>query len=382
MAIQAYNVTGMSCAACAAHVENAVKKVGGVDSVSVNLLRGNMKVDGTAKASAVIKAVEKAGYGASLQGGEEGLSKSSDAGAAQKLEAGRALKRLVISAVISLALMYLAMGHMLGLPLPEILRDRHDIMALTQFLLALPVVILNYEYFTTGLSQLIRLTPNMNSLIAVGSGAAMLWGVYAMYAAMLGKPVDLYFDSAAMILTLIDVGKFLEARAKGRTGDAIEKLMKLTPDIALVRRDGKESEIQTNELREGDIVLVKSGSSVPIDGEIILGGASVDESSITGESLPVDKSAGDAVTGGTVSVGGYFEMKVTRTGQDTTLAKIIAAVDEAMSSKAPVQKLADKVSGVFVPAVIGIAVLTLIIWLAVTGDVEKAFTAAVSVLVI
>ena len=385
MTTKTYNVTGMSCAACVAHVENAVKKVGGADEVSVNLLRGTMKVGGPAKPAAVIKAVEKAGYGATLQGDtaeSSDRSSSSAEGAGKDRGADKALRRLILSTVISLILMYLAMGHMLHLPIPAILHERPDVMALTQFLLALPVVIINYEYFTTGLSQLLRLTPNMNSLIAVGSGAAMVWGIYALYASMLGKSVDLYFDSAAMILTLIDVGKYLEAKAKGRTGEAIEKLMKLTPDTALVRRDGAESEIPTSQLVVGDTVLVKSGASVPIDGEIILGGASVDESAITGESLPVDKTVGDQVTGGTVSVGGYFEMRVTKTGSDTTLAKIIAAVDEAMSSKAPVQKLADKVSGIFVPAVIGISLLTLIIWLAVTRDVEKAFTAAVSVLVI
>lgn len=382
---QSYNVTGMSCAACAAHIENAVKKVDGADDVSVNLLRGSMKVIGTADPDIVIKAVEKAGYGASIiKNG--GINKNTFIKTGrvteEKAEKSSGLKRLIISAVISLVLMYISMGHMFGLPLPLILKERRDIMALTQFLLTLPVVLINYEYFTNGLVQLFRLKPNMNSLIAIGSGAAMLSGVFSIYAAMLGKQTELYFDSAVMILTLIDIGKYLEARAKSRTGDAIEKLIKLAPETALVRRGSQEIRIPSSELRIGDIVLVKAGSSIPADGEIVSGTASLDESALTGESLPQDKSVGDKVSSGTVSVIGYFEMRVDFVGEDTVLSKIIRAVDEAMSSKAPIQKLADKVSGIFVPCVIAVSLLTLIIWLVVTRDIEKAFMSAVSVLVI
>ncbi|NLB15781.1 MAG: heavy metal translocating P-type ATPase, partial [Clostridiales bacterium] len=332
-----------------------------------------------------IKAVEKAGYGASIiKNG--GINKNTFIKTGrvteEKAEKSSGLKRLIISAVISLVLMYISMGHMFGLPLPLILKERRDIMALTQFLLTLPVVLINYEYFTNGLVQLFRLKPNMNSLIAIGSGAAMLSGVFSIYAAMLGKQTELYFDSAVMILTLIDIGKYLEARAKSRTGDAIEKLIKLAPETALVRRGSQEIRIPSSELRIGDIVLVKAGSSIPADGEIVSGTASLDESALTGESLPQDKSVGDKVSSGTVSVIGYFEMRVDFVGEDTVLSKIIRAVDEAMSSKAPIQKLADKVSGIFVPCVIAVSLLTLIIWLVVTRDIEKAFMSAVSVLVI
>jgi heavy metal translocating P-type ATPase len=383
MAEKRYNVTGMTCAACSAHVDKAVRRVRGVSDVSVNLLRGTMEVTGDAVPDReVIKAVEAAGYGASAYSGAMSETQSaapavSDAGA----EAEKVKFRLIASVVFSALLMYFAMGPMAGLPQPGLFSNA-SVLGLTELLLALPVIALNYSYFTSGFKALAHGAPNMNSLVATGAGASVAYSVYSLYNRMLGGTSDLYFDSAAMILTLITVGKYLEARSKHRTGEAIEKLLKLSPPVTVVRRGGAEVEIPTDQLRPGETAIVRAGRSVPADGIISSGGGSVDESALTGESLPVDKAPGDRLTGGTVAASGYFEMTVTGIGEDTVLAKIIKSVDEAMSSKAPVQRLADKVSGIFVPAVFAIAAVTAAVWLVLGYGVQFALTAAVSVLVI
>ncbi len=397
-----YDITGMSCAACSSRVEKSVSALPGIKGCSVNLLKNSMVVDYDADAlnsDKIIEAVVKAGYGASLQskGGKRaagGKAQASPADAAKNEY--RAMKRRVIwSFVFTIPLFYISMGHMMGWPLPGFFLGTENSMiyALTLFLLVLPVVIINNKYYRTGFKTLFHGSPNMDSLIALGSGAALLYGVYALYKIAFGLghgdlemvhqfTHDLYFEGAGTILTLITLGKFFEARAKGKTSDAINKLLNLAPKTAAVIRDGVETVVPVEEVEQGDVLIVKAGESIPVDGVLLEGTASVDESAITGESIPVDKQAGDKVVGATINKSGYFKMQATRVGDETALAQIIRLVDEATSSKAPIAKLADKVAGVFVPIVIGIALVAAVVWLLCGATFEFALTIAVSVLVV
>lgn len=397
---ECFDVTGMSCAACQVRVEKSVRKLDGVKDVSVNLLKNTMEVeyDGqTLSADGIMEAVGKAGYGAVPRTGrgEEARvrGKPRRDTAAEQYEAMK--KRLALSLVFTVPLFYISMGHMMGWPLPSILigAEHSMVFVLTLFLLVLPVAIINRKFFIGGFRSLFHLSPNMDSLIAIGSGAALVYGVAMMYriavalgdgdlAAAHAGAMDVYFESAGMILTLITLGKTLEAKAKGRTSAAIEKLMDLAPKTAVVLRDGKEKEIPIEELEKGDTAIVRAGSSIPADGTIIDGSGAVDESAITGESIPVDKAEGDKLTGATVLQSGYLRMRVDTVGEDTALQRIIRLVDEATSSKAPIAKLADRVSGVFVPIVIAIALVSMIVWLAVGESFSFALSIAISVLVI
>ena len=394
---QRYDVTGMTCSACSAHVEKAVKELDCVSSVSVSLLTNSMQVDFSAGAqddSAVIHAVEKAGYGASIAGSNTAKSERTDV-SPQKKEQEEAKFRIIVSIAFLIPLMYLSMGHMIGLPLPSFLHGTENVVSflMTQLLLTLPIVFVNRKFFTVGFKTLIHGAPNMDSLIAVGSGAALAYGVAAIYAAGYGLGhgntelahrfmMEVYFESAAMILALVTLGKYLEARSTGKTSEAITKLMELAPPMAIVLRDGKEVEIPSDEVVPGDTVVVKPGGKIPVDGVILEGHAVVDESALTGESIPVEKAAGDAVTGATVNQSGAFTMRAQRVGGDTALAQIIRLVEDASASKAPVAKLADKISGVFVPVVIAIAVITFIVWMAAGGGFSFALSCAIAVLVI
>lgn len=387
-----FDVTGMSCAACSAHVEKSVRAVDGVREASVNLLQNSMKVDfdeTKTDTDAIIAAVKGGGYGASVKGAAKTEAKPEDGGR-------RSMKlRIIVSAAFLIPLMYISMGHMFGLPFLSVF-DRTEnaaAFAFTQFLLTLPIIGVNIKYFTNGFRSLFRGAPNMDSLIAIGSAASEIYGIAAIYiiAHALGTGdhelvhdmmMNLYFESAAMILTLITLGKYLETRAKGKTSDAIEKLVRLMPDTATVLRGGVETEVKTDEIRPGETVIVKAGSAIPLDGIVTEGRAAVDESAITGESIPAEKSAGDSVTGATVSKSGYMKIEVTRTGSDTTLAKIISLVEEASSSKAPIARLADKIAGVFVPIVIGIAAAAFIVWMIAGAQFSFALNMAISVLVI
>lgn len=397
-----YNVTGMSCAACSSRVEKAVSSLPGMKECSVNLLKNSMVVtydDQTLTGTDIVQAVEKTGYGASLQ--IEGQKKASSATAQSasttvaKKEYESMKRRVLWSFVFTVPLFYLSMGHMMGWPLPDIFLGTENSMiyAFTQFLLLIPVVFINFKYYRVGFKALIHRSPNMDSLIALGSGASLVYGIYALYKIAFGLghgditmvhqfSHDLYFEGAGTILTLITLGKFFEARAKGRTSDAINKLLNLAPKTATVIRDGMECSIPVDELEKGDILIVKAGESIPVDGILIEGSASIDESAITGESIPVDKQAGDKVIGATVNKSGYFKMQATKVGDETALAQIIRLVDEATSSKAPIAKLADKVAGVFVPIVITIAIISSVVWMIFGASFEFALTIAVSVLVV
>ena len=397
-----YNVTGMSCAACSSRVEKAVSALPGMKECSVNLLKNSMVVnydDQTLTGADIIQAVEKAGYGASLQTGGQKKASSATAQSASAIAAKQeyeSMKRRVIwSFVFTVPLFYLSMGHMMGWPLPDIFLGTENSMiyAFTLFLLLIPVVFINFKYYRVGFKTLIHRSPNMDSLIALGSGASLVYGIYALYKIAFGLghgdiamvhqfSHDLYFEGAGTILTLITLGKFFEARAKGRTSDAINKLLNLAPKTATVIRDGVESTIPVEELEKGDILIVKAGESIPVDGILTEGSASIDESAITGESIPVDKQAGDKVIGATVNKSGYFKMQATKVGDETALAQIIRLVDEATSSKAPIAKLADKVAGVFVPIVITIAIVSAVVWMILGASFEFALTIAVSVLVV
>lgn len=391
-----FDITGMSCSACSSRIEKVVGRLAGVQQISVNLLKNNMHVtyDDTAiDAAAIIAKVEKLGFGAALHAPKATQQKPQEDAAALEMQDMR--QRLVISFIFTLPLFYLSMGHMAGWPLPEVFlgSDNALINILTQMLLTIPVLFTGRRYFIHGYKNLWQKAPNMDSLIAIGSSAAFIYGVYALYRVAWGFghgdqaiisafAHNLYFESAAMILTLITLGKFMEARAKSRTSDAITKLMNLAPKTALVERHGQQGEIPLDEVVTGDILIVKSGAAVPVDGLITEGSGALDEAAITGESLPVDKHAGDKVTGGTINKSGYFKMQATAVGENTTLAKIISLVDEATSSKAPIAKLADKISGVFVPVVITIACLAACVWLALGYDTEFALSIGISVLVI
>ena len=393
-----YDVTGMSCAACSARVEKSVAALPGVRQVSVNLLKNSMTVDYDEQAltgGQIVAAVVKAGYGASPQNSRAAAAPSAAPGGGAQAEYAAMRRRLIWSFVFAMPLFYLSMGHMMGWPLPGCFLGMENAMiyALTQLLLLVPLVFINSKYYRVGFKTLLHGSPNMDSLIALGSGSALVYGVYALYKIAFGFghdnmamvhqfTHDLYFESAGTILALITLGKFLEARAKGKTSDAINRLLKLAPKTATVLRDGVETVIPAEDVKKGDVLIVKSGEAVPVDGVVLEGTGSLDESAITGESLPVDRQAGDKVIGATVNKSGWFKMEATQVGDETALAQIIRLVDEATSSKAPIAKLADRVAGVFVPAVIAIAVVSAAVWLLVGATFEFALTVGVSVLVV
>ena len=396
---QKFDVTGMSCSACSAHVEKAVSRVPGVDQVQVNLLQNSMVVeyeDEATDAAAIIHAVEDAGYGASVKDAHEPAKKAENDLQKRTAEEAKKMKhRLGWSIVFLIVLMYISMGHMLGWPLPGILLGHENMMifALTQLFLTLPIMYLNRKYYENGFKSLFHGAPNMDTLVAMGSTAAFVYSVsrlYVMGYAMGHGETDiahmaamnLYFESAAMILTLVTIGKYMESRSKNRTSDAITKLVDLAPKTALVVRNGQETEIPADQVQVGETVIVKPGQGIPVDGVIMEGTGTVDESAITGESIPVEKKVGDRVTGATVNRAGYFQMKADRIGEDTTLSQIIRLVEEAGGSKAPIAKLADKVSGIFVPVVITIAVITIIVWLLSGATFSFALASGIAVLVI
>ena len=390
-----YRVTGMSCAACAARVEKAVGKVPGVQSCSVSLLTNAMGVEGEAAPEAVIRAVEQAGYGASLQSGAP--AEQTQAAEEEQLadhETPKLKHRLLWSLGFLLALMYVSMGHMMwGWPLPAFYQDNHVAMGLTQLLLAAAVMVINQEFFISGFQSLWRRAPNMDTLVALGSTAAFGYSTYALFAmtaaqvrgdsqAVMTYRMDLYFESAAMILTLITVGKLLEARSKGRTTDALRGLMKLAPKTATVLRDGREISVPIGQVRQDELFTVRPGESIPADGVVLEGESAVDESALTGESIPADKHPGDGVSAATVNQSGFLKCRATRVGQDTTLSQIIRMVSDAAATKAPIAKAADRVSGVFVPVVMGIAAVTTAVWLLLGQSAGYALARGISVLVI
>jgi hypothetical protein len=388
-----FNVTGMTCSACSAHVEKSVKKLDGVKSVNVNLLQNNMHVDFDETAVSVddiINAVVSGGYGASVAGKEQEKKDNKIDNEISNMKF-----RLIVSLACLVPLMYISMGHMWGWPFLSVFHGAENgiTFALTQMLLTLPIMYVNRKYYITGFKTLFHGAPNMDSLIAIGSGAAFVYGIIAIYCIGYGLGhgdkefahsymMNLYFESAAMILALITLGKFLESRAKGKTSQAIEKLIDLSPKTAVVIRDGKEITVGVDDVQIGEIVVVKAGQSVPLDGVIVEGNGAIDESAITGESIAVEKNVGDKVIGATINKSGYFKFKVEKVGEDTALSQIIHLVEEASASKAPIAKLADKVSGIFVPVVISIAVITIIVWLLLGKGISFALSMGISVLVI
>lgn len=404
MRTEKFSVTGMTCAACEANVTRSVKKLNGVSEVTVSLLANQMRVrfdENTVDTAEILRAVADAGYGAALLGQSKKQQESGFRGEWQRrqeeaLQNQRGMKRrLVISIALLVPLMYVAMGEMLGLPVPAFLSGTENalISAFTQFLIALPVLFVNRKFFTSGFHALLKRAPNMDSLVSVGSGASMLYGIFAIYRMAHGfghgdmqavhqYAHSLYFESAAMILTLVTVGKYLEARSKSKTSDALGKLVNLAPKTAAVIRDGMEQIIPSEQVVAGDIVVIKPGQSIPVDGVVTEGYGYVDQAAITGESIPVEKGAGDTVISATINKNGTFRFRASRVGEDTTLARIIRLVDEAGSTKAPIARLADKISGVFVPVVMGIAVLAGAVWMFAGESFEFALNCAVSVLVI
>lgn len=383
-----FNISGMSCAACSSRVEKAVSGVEGVTSCSVSLLTNSMGVEGTAADAAIIAAVENAGYGASLKSETQNKTNENEEILKDK-ETPALKKRLIASLGFLAALMYVSMGHMMwGFPLPAALANNHLALGLLQLLLAAVVMVINQKFFISGFKGLIHKSPNMDTLVALGSGASFVWSVYALFAmtADIHKSAEymheLYFESAAMILTLITVGKMLEARSKGKTTDALKSLMKLAPKTATIIKDGKEIEVPVSQVQKGSVFAVKAGESIPVDGVVIEGTAAVDESALTGESIPVDKAHGDAVSAATINKSGYIICEATRVGEDTTLSQIIKMVSDAAATKAPIAKIADKVSGVFVPIVIMIAVIATVVWLILGESFGFALARGISVLVI
>ena len=393
-----FNVTGMTCAACSAHVEKSVRKLEGVAEVAVNLLGNNMTVDYDEKALSpqqIIQAVEQGGYGAYLPQTKGGGAPQQSAVEQAQAEIKQMKFRLVVSFVFMIPLFYLSMGHMMDWPLPSLFLGHENalIFAFTQFLLCLPVAYVNRKYFINGFKTLARRSPNMDSLIAIGSAAAVVYGVYAIYKIGWGLghgdmalvheySMDLYFETSSMILALITLGKFLESRSKGKTSEAITKLMDLAPKTAVVEREGREQEIPVEEVQVGDIIVVRPGQSLPVDGVVVEGSAAVDESALTGESIPVEKGPGQRVTGATINKTGFLKFRADKIGEDTALAQIVRLVEEAGASKAPIAKLADKVSGVFVPAVIAIALAAGVAWLLAGESFEFAMSISIAVLVI
>lgn len=393
--MEQYQVTGMSCAACSARVEKAVSHVPGVTSCSVSLLTNSMGVEGSASPQDIIKAVEEVGYGASLKGADSQQSSASQAAEAlADHETPILKKRLIASLGFLLVLMYFSMGHMMwGWPVPQWFEHNHVAMGLLQLLLAGIVMVINQKFFISGFKSLWHRAPNMDTLVALGSMASFVWSVYVLFA-MTGAQVsgdmaavenymmDFYFESAAMILTLITVGKMLEARSKGKTTDALKSLMKLAPKTAVVIRNGQETTIPVEQVHKGDIFVVRPGKNIPVDGVVLEGTSAVNESALTGESIPVDKAAGDMVSAATVNQSGFIRCEASRVGEDTTLSQIIKMVSDAAATKAPIAKIADRVSGIFVPAVITIAVITTIVWLLTGQTFGYALARGISVLVI
>lgn len=401
--MEQYHVTGMSCAACSSRVEKAVSKVPGVESCSVSLLTNSMGVEGTASPEAVIAAVEAAGYGASCKGRGAGTSSGSGNGASgdgteadllEDTETPVLKKRLIWSIIFLVVLMYFSMGHMMwGWPVPEAMADNHVAMGLLQLLLTAAVMVINQKFFISGFRSLWHRAPNMDTLVALGSTAAFGYSTYSLFA-MTGAQVrgdmdgvmqymhEFYFETAAMILALITVGKMLEARSKGKTTDALKNLMKLAPKTAVVLRDGTETEVPVEQVVKGDVFVVRPGENIPVDGIVLEGISAVNEAALTGESIPADKKPGDQVSAATVNQSGFLKCKASRVGEDTTLSQIIRMVSDAAATKAPIAKIADKVSGVFVPAVIGIAAVTIVIWLLCGQSIGYALARGISVLVI
>lgn len=389
-----YNVTGMSCAACSARVEKAVSGVPGVTSCSVSLLTNSMGVEGTADSSAIIKAVQDAGYGASEKGKEVSVSHASEEAALEDHETPKLRKRLLSSIVFLLVLMYFSMGHtMWNWPVPAFFANNHVAMGILQMILAAIVMVINQRFFISGFKSLMHRAPNMDTLVALGATASFAWSVYVLFAMTAAQASgdmarvhsymhDFYFESAAMILTLITVGKMLEARSKGKTTDALKALMRLAPKTATVIRNGAEVVVSIDDVQKGDIFVVRPGDSIPVDGTVIEGQSAVNEASLTGESIPVDKAEGDQVSAATINQSGYLRCRATRVGEDTTLSQIIKMVSDAAATKAPIAKIADKVSGVFVPAVISIAFVTTVIWLIIGRTFGYALARGISVLVI
>lgn len=393
--MEQYNVTGMSCAACSSRVEKAVSRVPGVTSCSVSLLTNSMGVEGTASSHDIITAVEQAGYGASLKGAnKEQVSMSEAEEALEDHETPVLKRRLIASIGFLLVLMYFSMGHMMwGWPVPGFMKDNHVMMGLLQMLLTIAVMVINQKFFISGFKGLIHRAPNMDTLVALGSGASFVYSTYALFAmtdaqvrgdmdAVMSYMHEFYFESAAMILALITVGKMLEARSKGKTTDALKGLMKLAPKTAVVIHDGKEVQVSIEQVQKGDIFVVKPGENIPVDGEVLEGSSAVNESALTGESIPVDKAAGDKVSAATVNQSGYLKCRATRVGEDTTLSQIIQMVSDAAATKAPIAKIADRVSGVFVPTVITIAVITTVVWLIAGQSIGFALSRGIAVLVI
>lgn len=392
--MEQYNVTGMSCAACSARVEKAVSKVEGVTSCSVSLLTNSMGVKGTASPDAIIDAVTKAGYGASLKGGDTAQTASPDKSALEDHDTPVLKKRLIASVGFLAVLMYISMGHMMwNWPLPSFFNGNHIAMGLVQMLLTIIIMVINRKFFVSGFQSLLHRSPNMDTLVALGSGAAFVYSTYALFAmtdaqvkgnmdAVMNYMHEFYFESAAMILTLITVGKMLEAHSKGKTTDALKGLMDLSPKTAVLLRSGKEVTVPIEQVHKGDQFVVRPGESIPVDGVILEGASAVNESALTGESIPVDKAAGDSVSAATINQSGFLRCETTRVGEDTTLSQIIRMVSDAAATKAPIAKIADKVSGIFVPAVIAIAIVTIAVWLLVGQTVGYALARGISVLVI
>ena len=391
--MEQYTVTGMSCAACSARVEKAVKAVPGVTSCSVSLLTNSMGVEGTASASAIVKAVQEVGYGASPKAAAAETS-SAELDALADHETPRLKKRLIASLVFLAVLMYFSMGHMMwGWPLPHWFDGNHVAMGLVQLLLAGIVMVINQKFFISGFKGLLHRAPNMDTLVALGSSASFLWSTYALFAMtraqvdgndalVMHYMMELYFESAAMILTLITVGKMLEARSKGKTTDALKSLMKLAPQTATLLQEGAEVTVPIAQVKKGDLFVVRPGENIPVDGLVLEGSSAVNESALTGESIPVDKAAGDKVSAATTNQSGFLKCEATRVGEDTTLAQIIRMVSDAAATKAPIAKIADTVSGFFVPAVISISVLTTLVWLLLGREFGYALARGISVLVI
>ena len=389
-----FNVTGMSCAACSARVEKAVSKVPGVTACSVSLLTNSMGVEGTAADDAVIAAVQEAGYGASIKGGKAAMNPSDAEAQLEDHETPKLKRRLFWSLGFLVVLMYFSMGHMMwGWPLPAFYTDNHVAMGLTQLLLTAVVMVINQKFFISGFKSLWHRAPNMDTLVALGATAAFVYSTYALFAmtgaqvrgdteAVMGYMMDFYFESAAMILTLITVGKTLEARSKGRTTDALKGLMKLAPKTATLLRDGKETLVPIEQVQKDDVFVVRPGESIPVDGVVLEGASAVNEAALTGESIPVDKAAGASVSAATVNQSGFLKCRATRVGEDTTLSQIIQMVSDAAATKAPIAKIADRVSGVFVPAVIAIATVTTLVWLLLGHPIGYALARGISVLVI
>lgn len=383
----------MNCAACSARVEKAVSKVEGVTSCSVSLLTNSMGVEGTADSGAIIKAVKAAGYGASLKGDDKSASKSADDALADTVTP-KLKKRLISSVVLLVVLMYFSMGHMMfGFPLPKSIENNHVAMGLIQLLLTTAIMVINQQFFISGFTSLWHRAPNMDTLVALGSAASYGWSIYALFA-MTGAQVsgdmhavmmymdEFYFESAAMILTLITVGKMLEAKSKGKTTDALKSLMKLAPQTAVLVRDGKEVTVPIAQVKTDEVFVVRPGENIPVDGVVLEGSSAVNEAALTGESVPVDKAVGDSVSAATTNQSGFLKCRATRVGVDTTLSQIIKMVSDAAATKAPIAKIADKVSGVFVPIVISISILTIIIWMLIGREFAYALARGISVLVI